>query len=158
MYTNTQKTGLVLSGGGAKGAYQAGVLRALAEHNIQIDGVAGASIGALNGAIVAASPNLNEASKRLAKLWQRLAEVNPLQFNSIEFNYQKAAVYAVLLGSAGLRVSAPWVNVLLLLIQKGSEKMDWLKNDSSISLSQGAVFTDQPLQEMFDEFLFQQIS
>ena len=39
MYTNTQKTGLVLSGGGAKGAYQAGVLRALAEHNIQIDGV-----------------------------------------------------------------------------------------------------------------------
>ena len=153
MYTNTQKTGLVLSGGGAKGAYQAGVLRALAENGIHIDGVAGASIGALNGAIVAASPNLNEASKRLAKLWQRLAEVNPLQFNSIEFNYQKAAVYAVLLGSAGLRVSAPWVNVLLLLIQKGGEKMDWLKNDSSISLSQGAVFTDQPLQEMFDEFL-----
>ena len=153
MYTNTQKTGLVLSGGGAKGAYQAGVLRALAEHNIQIDGVAGASIGALNGAIVAASPNLNEASKRLAKLWQRLAEVNPLQFNSIEFNYQKAAVYAVLLGSAGLRVSTPWVNVLIPLIQKGGEEMGWWKNDSSISFSQGAVFTDQPLQEMFDEFL-----
>lgn len=47
------KIGLVLSGGGAKGAYQVGVVRALAEMNIKIGAISGASIGALNGAIIA---------------------------------------------------------------------------------------------------------
>lgn len=49
------KTGLVLSGGGAVGAYQAGVVKALAECGAQISMVSGVSIGALNGAIIAAS-------------------------------------------------------------------------------------------------------
>ncbi len=49
------KTGLVLSGGGAVGAYQAGVVKALAECGTQISMVSGASIGAFNGAIIAAS-------------------------------------------------------------------------------------------------------
>lgn len=48
------KTGLVLSGGGAVGAYQAGVVKALAECGTQISMVSGASIGAFNGAIIAA--------------------------------------------------------------------------------------------------------
>ena len=43
--------GLVLSGGGAKGAYQAGVLRALTEEGVFATQVAGASIGALNFSI-----------------------------------------------------------------------------------------------------------
>ncbi|EES9220673.1 patatin-like phospholipase family protein, partial [Escherichia coli] len=46
------KTGLVLSGGGAVGAYQAGVVKALAECGTQISMVSGASIGAFNGAII----------------------------------------------------------------------------------------------------------
>ena len=44
---------LVLQGGGALGAYQAGVYDALAAHQTQIDWVAGVSIGAINGAIIA---------------------------------------------------------------------------------------------------------
>ncbi|MFW6036110.1 MAG: patatin-like phospholipase family protein [Halothermotrichaceae bacterium] len=44
--------GLVLEGGGAKGAYQIGAYRALAEMGIEIGGVAGTSIGALNGAMI----------------------------------------------------------------------------------------------------------
>src|SRR5688572_25310 len=47
------KRGLVLEGGGAKGAYQFGCLLALAEHGIQVDAIAGTSVGALNGALVA---------------------------------------------------------------------------------------------------------
>ncbi|MFP4020623.1 MAG: patatin-like phospholipase family protein [Halanaerobium sp.] len=43
--------GLVLEGGGAKGAYHIGALKALAELNIEIDAVAGTSIGAMNGAM-----------------------------------------------------------------------------------------------------------
>jgi NTE family protein len=46
-------TGLVLSGGGAKGFAHLGVLRALKEHGIGIDAIGGASMGALIGAGVA---------------------------------------------------------------------------------------------------------
>ena len=45
--------GLVLEGGGAKGAYHIGVFRALDELNIGLDGVVGTSIGAINGAMIA---------------------------------------------------------------------------------------------------------
>lgn len=44
--------GLVLEGGGAKGAYQIGACKALKELGLEIKGVAGTSIGALNGAMV----------------------------------------------------------------------------------------------------------
>lgn len=43
--------GLVLEGGGAKGAYHIGALKALKELNIEIKAVAGTSIGAMNGAM-----------------------------------------------------------------------------------------------------------
>lgn len=70
--STTMKTGLVLSGGGAVGAYQAGVVKALAECGVQISMVSGASIGALNGAILAASPSMSEAAGRLEALWNHL--------------------------------------------------------------------------------------
>ena len=44
--------GLVLEGGGTKGAYQMGVYKALMESGVEIGGVAGTSIGALNGAMI----------------------------------------------------------------------------------------------------------
>ena len=45
--------GLVLEGGGAKGAYHIGAYKALMEEGIEIGGIAGTSVGALNGAILA---------------------------------------------------------------------------------------------------------
>ena len=50
--------GLALEGGGAKGAYHIGVYRALCELGIEIDGVVGTSIGAINGAIIAQGDGL----------------------------------------------------------------------------------------------------
>ena len=47
---------LVLQGGGALGAYQAGVFEALAEAGIQPNWIAGVSIGATNAAIIAGNP------------------------------------------------------------------------------------------------------
>jgi NTE family protein len=44
--------GLVLEGGGAKGAYHVGAYKALKELGVEIGGIAGTSIGALNGAIL----------------------------------------------------------------------------------------------------------
>jgi len=61
------KIGIVLEGGGAKGAYQAGVLKALKELNLQYGCVVGTSIGALN----AASYVIGDY-KGCAKLWKDL--------------------------------------------------------------------------------------
>lgn len=47
---------LVLQGGGALGSYQAGVIEALGEARIEIDWVAGISIGAVNAALFAGNP------------------------------------------------------------------------------------------------------
>ena len=65
--------GLVLAGGGAKGAYHAGAVRYLAEQNVQIVAVAGASVGALNGSLVAAAPTLPAAAVKLRAVWQETA-------------------------------------------------------------------------------------
>jgi len=57
--------GLVLEGGGAKGSYHVGAYRALLDLGIKIDGVAGTSIGALNGAAIVQGDLSN-----LEKLWE----------------------------------------------------------------------------------------
>jgi hypothetical protein len=55
---------LLLQGGGALGAYQAGVFEALAEADLHPDWIAGISIGAINGALIAG----NAAETRVDKL------------------------------------------------------------------------------------------
>jgi NTE family protein len=55
---------LLLQGGGALGAYQAGVYQALSEASLEPNWVAGISIGAINAAIIAG----NEPGQRLSKL------------------------------------------------------------------------------------------
>ena len=45
--------GLILAGGGAKGAYQIGAWKAMRELDIEFEAIAGASIGAINGAMIA---------------------------------------------------------------------------------------------------------
>ncbi|MCR2806350.1 patatin-like phospholipase family protein [Paenibacillus soyae] len=51
--TNTGKLALALEGGGAKGAYHMGVAKAYREAGHTFDAIAGTSIGALNGAVIA---------------------------------------------------------------------------------------------------------
>jgi NTE family protein len=61
-------TAFVLGGGGLLGAHEVGMLRALAEAGVRPDLVVGTSIGALNGALVAADPL--GAAERLGQMWQ----------------------------------------------------------------------------------------
>jgi NTE family protein len=63
---------LVLQGGGALGAYQAGVYQALHEHDLAPDWIVGTSIGAINAALIAG----NEKAHRLQRVkafWDRVA-------------------------------------------------------------------------------------
>ncbi|MFR1832318.1 MAG: patatin-like phospholipase family protein [Lachnospiraceae bacterium] len=48
----SKEYGIVLEGGGARGAYQIGAWKALQENKVRIKGISGASVGALNGALM----------------------------------------------------------------------------------------------------------
>jgi len=58
----------VLGGGGVLGAVEVGMIRALLEADIHPDRVVGTSIGAINGALVAADPS-ESVIGRLIELW-----------------------------------------------------------------------------------------
>ncbi len=60
---------LVLSGGGARAAYQVGVYEALAERGVRVDLVCGVSSGALNAAVIAGNP-ADERVGRLQAMWR----------------------------------------------------------------------------------------
>lgn len=62
------KTGLVLSGGGSKGAYEIGVYKALKKLHKNIDIVTGTSIGAINGVFIA-----QKDLKKALKLWNNIS-------------------------------------------------------------------------------------
>lgn len=76
------KRGIALSGGGTKGAYEAGFARALQELNLKYDIVTGTSIGALNGALL-----VQHDEDKLIDLWNNmsmnriLANELPIKFN-----------------------------------------------------------------------------
>ncbi|KGM33321.1 patatin-like phospholipase family protein [Inquilinus limosus] len=67
------RVALVLQGGGALGAYQAGVYQALHEDGIEPDWVSGVSIGAINAAIIAGNPP-ERRLERLRAFWERITE------------------------------------------------------------------------------------
>jgi NTE family protein len=67
------RLGLVLAGGGAKGAYQAGVVDVLAGLGLPFAAIGGASIGALNGAVLASAPTLRSGAGTLVRMWRDVA-------------------------------------------------------------------------------------
>lgn len=78
--------GLVLSGGGAKGAYEVGVWNALRDMNLDQDvkAISGTSVGALNAALFATCPN------RVESLWlENMQDVFTLNTNRIAQTLQK---------------------------------------------------------------------
>lgn len=65
----TERTAFVLGGGGLLGAVEVGMLRALFEAGVKPDLILGTSVGALNGALVAAHPG-DDVIDRLVGLWE----------------------------------------------------------------------------------------
>ena len=59
-WSPAQTVGLVLSGGGAKGLYHVGIIKALEENGIPIDYISGASMGAIVGGMYAAGYSPDE--------------------------------------------------------------------------------------------------
>lgn len=67
------KVAFVLSGGGNRGALEVGVLIALLEHEIRPQILVGTSVGAINAAAIAISPNL-QGARLLEKAWRQVTK------------------------------------------------------------------------------------
>ncbi|TGL90724.1 patatin-like phospholipase family protein [Leptospira congkakensis] len=72
-----KKRALVLSGGGARGAYQAGVLKYLEEIHWKPDIICGTSVGAINACAIGSGMN----SSRLSELWLKLNQKNIMRYS-----------------------------------------------------------------------------
>jgi NTE family protein len=76
------RVALVLQGGGALGAYQAGVFHALDEHDLMPDWVVGTSIGAINAAIIAGNDKATRLP-RLKEFWERVSHKDSVDMQKI---------------------------------------------------------------------------
>lgn len=155
--SNLLKTGLVLSGGGAKGAYHVGVLKALDELDIKVDAISGASIGALNGAILASADSLRQGYEHLNAVWQELAQKSPISLGKFPI-----PAYLSLLVGFGERLNPS----ILGSIYAASQGKKYLMNSELVpdsvkqvldglgkKLSPEGLMNDQPLHQLIDQYL-----
>src|SRR5271166_2985202 len=68
-----ERVALVLQGGGALGAYQAGVYQAIHEASIEVHWICGTSIGGINGALIAGNPSERRV-ERLRDFWESVTK------------------------------------------------------------------------------------
>jgi NTE family protein len=114
--TRYQRVALMLQGGGALGAYQVGVYKALAEANCVPSWVCGVSIGAINGALIAGNAP-DKRVQRLEEFWSLIAgrSAGPLAQSSDPFRGWANAASAwmtMTMGQPGFfrpRLMNPWL-------------------------------------------------
>ena len=160
---------LVLQGGGALGAYQLGVFEALDAARIEIDWVAGISIGAVNAAIIAGNP-CERRLERLHAFWDRITGALPaLAVLNGDYGrealHQTAAAMVAAFGVPGFfrpRLLPPFFapdgtpEALSFydsapLAETLDELVDWdLLNDGPMRLSVGAVEIESGNFRYFD--------
>jgi NTE family protein len=102
---------LVLQGGGALGAYQAGIYQALHEAGLEPDSVAGVSIGGINAAIIAGNPRERRLI-RLREFWEGITSRKVWPFTPDGDDARKArntwsSIMATLVGQPGFFTPNP---------------------------------------------------
>ena len=130
---------LVLQGGGALGAYQAGVYEALHEAGIEPDWVIGTSIGAINAALITG----NAPADRLARLrtfWSRVeqqADNELLRFFTGAWNLP-ANLATIAQGIPAFFVPSP---------------LAWLGTHAPLGIESAAYYTTSPLRATLAELV-----
>ena len=135
------KIGLVLSGGGARGAAQVGVIKVLEELRIPIDYIAGSSMGALVGAAYASGTSAEEMERRLrSEDWDRLlTDESPRGDRSFlrkEEDQNRLLRLELGVKDGGLRLPPGAIS---------GQKFDILFSQLTRSVSPGVVFDDLPI-------------
>ena len=111
------RVALVLQGGGALGAYQAGVYQALHEAGIEPDWVSGVSIGAINAAIIAGNSPARRLD-RLRQFWETITDRKIWAYTPDGDVFRQArngisSLVTMSLGQPGFfapRRPSPWLN------------------------------------------------
>lgn len=149
---------LVLQGGGALGSYQAGVYQALDAQGIEIDRIAGISIGAINAALIAGNPPGDRVA-RLTEFWELVTGwlpsfPIPCDDDWREFIHEWSAGFVAMAGVPGFFgprflppfLAAPGTPGALSFYDSGlladtlDRLVDWrLLNDGPVHISVGAV-------------------
>ncbi len=112
------RVSLVLQGGGALGAYQAGVYQALDEAGIRPDWVSGVSIGAINSAIIAGNRPENRV-ERLQAFWDRITNRKITYFTPDGDYFRQmrnalSSLFTLTLGQPGFfmpQKQSPWLSM-----------------------------------------------
>ena len=123
---------LVLQGGGALGAYQAGVYQALHEAGIEPDWVIGTSIGAVNGAIIAGNPPATRLA-RLDAFWSRVAAAGGMTSGwlpALDDWWRRASIF--------------WQGIPAFFTPSPSS---WWAFNTPLGREHAAFYTTQPLRE-----------
>lgn len=110
------RVALVFQGGGALGAYQAGVYEALSEAGCQPNWVSGVSIGAINSAIIAGNAP-EDGVKKLRQFWETISGRKVWAFTPEgdifrQLRNQTSALMTILQGQPGFfkpRFPNPWL-------------------------------------------------
>ena len=104
----SKEYGLVLDGGGARGAYQIGAWKALHEAGVRIRGIAGTSVGALNGALICMG-DVDEAEH----IWKEMtfSKVMDVDDEGMERLFQKEVPMRELLKELMLRLRDGGIDV-----------------------------------------------
>lgn len=153
-----QSVALVLQGGGALGAYQAGVFQALAEAGVNANWLSGVSIGAINAAIIAGNRPGNQID-RLRDFWETVSSRKVWHFTPEgdlfrQLRNQTSAALTMMSGLPGFfkpREVNPWLQLAgasgatsfydTAELQRTLDRLiDWeVLNDRERRLSVGAV-------------------
>ncbi len=83
---------LVLQGGGALGAYQAGVYQALHEHDLVPDWIVGTSIGAINAALIAGNEQANRL-QRVKAFWDRVSHPDSFDMSQVSDSVRRSNIW-----------------------------------------------------------------
>src|SRR5258706_6557364 len=130
---------LVFQGGGALGAYQAGVYQAMHEAGIEPDWVIGTSIGAINAAIIAGNPR-EQRMAQLEKFWESLEWRSP---------FGRAAIAPDLLN--------PWANLATMTQGVAGffapNPASWWGVHASLGVERAAFYSTDPLRTTLQDLI-----
>jgi NTE family protein len=134
---------LVLQGGGALGAYQAGTYEAMHQAGLEPDWVIGTSIGAINASLIAGNPPEQRLS-RLTEFWTRVSNQPAARFLGAMplFGPLAANAMTIAAGVPGFFEPNPWA---------------FLSPETTLGAEHAGFYSTQPLEatlgELTDETL-----
>ncbi|QAU36067.1 patatin-like phospholipase family protein [Janthinobacterium sp. 17J80-10] len=136
---------LVLQGGGALGAYHAGVYQALHESGIEPDWLVGTSIGAINSALIAGNPP-ELRLQRLREFWQGIEQK---AFGNVLYGFP-----------GGGNAMANWMTIAAGIPGFFTPNpVAWLNQYAAIGVANAAYYSTEPLRSSLENLIdFQRLN